>query len=465
MQATEIICVVSGRKKIYYSAVKIAAEYIDGAGAVEGTEGAVPDGPVEEFCAAQLKSFTRSSGLLEGACRVYDPATGALLREENYSQGALDGPRRVYFENGRLRSEETYKNGKLAGEAREYYPSGSIRMIDSYEDCVFSGRKEFADILDAPPLSAHSKTAPLAAAATAKSGLRAVSGGSPAGAAAKRETVKAPPPGLSAPAAGPAGQVPPSGAQPEEEKGVVRKVSDNTRVYVRGGDELAREILGRGGEVTEIIGAIPDGPVSEFYRSGKLKFSETYRDGRLNGPRKKYDELGRLWAEETYVDGKLDGLVKIHNYFKDKVFDEEASFKNNKLDGTRKTCYPNGNISVEENYRDGKLSGLRRSFYENGQVNSEENYADDRLSGPRRRYYDNGKLWNEENYADGRLEGARKDYYPTGVPRLQENYKTGRLSGERKFYYDNGHLMYEETYLEGKLQRRTEYKSKGPGAV
>ncbi|MFA5162601.1 MAG: hypothetical protein WC421_10185 [Elusimicrobiales bacterium] len=440
MPSTETVCIIAGRKRVYYSAVKIAEELLDSRGNVLQKRGEIPDGTIAEHHSARLRVFDRVNGLEDGKAKIFDTETGVCLASEIYSQGVLQGRRELYYPSGALRAEENYKNGRLAGKTKEYYPGGGVRLVDDFAEDRFMSRTEYS-----PSQS-----------------LRQGADGSPAPESA--HAAPAPEPQFAPPTPEQAAEQALSAASPQPE-GLVRKASDTMRIYLKDNTEIARELLNKTGTVSEIVGAIPDGLVREYYRSGKLKLEENYRDGALNGIRKKYDELGRLWAEETFSGGRLNGIVRIHNYFKDKVFEEEAVFKNDKLDGERKTHYPNGRPSLEEHYSVGKLEGLRKSFYENGVPSAEENYTGDRLNGLRRRYYDTGRIWDEENYADGVLEGERKDYYPTGQMRMLEHYKSGRRDGIRKFFYDTGHPMYEETYINGTLQERKEFKKLGGGSA
>ncbi|MDD4004991.1 MAG: hypothetical protein PHW69_07285 [Elusimicrobiaceae bacterium] len=411
-------------------------------GHVVNTEGTLPDGQITEYHASTIASKFISSTRLNGKTVMTDCATGAILSEENFQNGLLHGCRTLFYPDAKPRCVENYKHGKLDGSVKTYYPSGTLRFEDMYSNGEFISRSETPDGPAQPVKPADS------------------SAGTPApqpAPEAAEEQPAAPPVETSEPADQAAvTKSEPASAQPE----LVRKTENNARIYYLGDKEIAREILSPAGDIIDRGGEIPDCIVNEFYPSGKPKVSESYRNGTLNGPRIKYDELGRVWAEETYLDGTLNGLVKIHNYFKDKVFEEEASFKNNKLDGMRKSYYPNGHISVAETYKDGLLDGIRKSYYENSRLNTEEMYEHDRLNGPRKRYYDNGQLWNEELYENGQLNGRRTDYYISGQVRLVENYKAGKLEGDRIFYYENGKPMYEETYTSGKLMNRKEFRKR-----
>lgn len=442
METPALVCLSLGKKKIYMRTIVLACQYVDAAGRTVRTEGDVLDGNYTEYAAAPCGSFTVQNGKTGGEYLYFSTDTGEVLVRENWTDGKLNGERDEYYPGGTLLRRENYSNGVLDGPAREYYPDGSIRYEEEYSAGALVSVKE------------NPKRHPAADASSHKEQLQTQP-------AKEQQPQTQPAPAVSAPT--PAVET----TQKQEDKGpalaageALRRTEANIRIYYLNGQEVARETLGRNSVVVSVTGKIPDGIVKEFHANGQLKLEETYLDGKLNGLRKKYDELGRIWAEEHYKNNMLEGQVRIHNYFKDKVFEEEATFSANKLNGLRKTFYPNGKISVEETYRDGKLEGIRRSYYEDGPINTEETYKDDRLNGPRMRYYDNGKLWNSEHYIEGRLHGVRKDYYISGQVRLEEKYENGRLEGVKTFYYDNGKPMYEEVYSGGKLVERRENKTK-----
>ncbi|MFA6582804.1 MAG: hypothetical protein WCS77_00780 [Elusimicrobiaceae bacterium] len=445
MPENKTICILAGRKKMYFRAELLATQITDRQGRTLKTEGALPDGEVTEYNAVSVteKNFSRTRAV--GRQLTVSCETGLPVTEEAFQDGFLTGIRVEYFPNGKPKLKEHYKLGKLNGTVTEYYESGNPRL-----EYMYNARElvSFTEIPDTAPVKTES--AHPYKAEPAQPAQKTVMPDLPAAAPVPETTEPA----------GPLPEQPARAATPATDNFTTRKVEGNVRTYYRGADEIAKEIIAPSGEVADKAGVIPNGVVKEFYPNGKIKVEELYQNGALNGKRIKYDELGRIWAEETYQNGMLDGLVKIHNYFKDKVFEEEAFFKNNKLNGVRKSYYPNGNPSVEETYKEGLLHGVRKSYYENGSINTEENYEHDRLCGTRRRYYDTGQLWNEESYMDGHLHGLRTDFYITGQTRLTENYKTGRLEGERKFFYENGRPMYEETYTYGKLVNRKEFKKK-----
>jgi antitoxin component YwqK of YwqJK toxin-antitoxin module len=56
-----------------------------------------------------------------------------------YSNGKLEGPYKIYHDNGQLSKSGTYKNGKLHGEAKEFHPNGKLKKQQTFADDLTEG--------------------------------------------------------------------------------------------------------------------------------------------------------------------------------------------------------------------------------------------------------------------------------------------------------------------------------------
>ena len=45
---------------------------------------------------------------------------------ENYKAGKLDGPRKEWHENGKLKTKEYYKDGELDGTRETWHENGTV---------------------------------------------------------------------------------------------------------------------------------------------------------------------------------------------------------------------------------------------------------------------------------------------------------------------------------------------------
>lgn len=107
------------------------------------------------------------------------------------------------------------------------------------------------------------------------------------------------------------------------------------------------------------------GELKEYYRNGKLKVRQYYKDDRLNDSAFFYHENGNIKYFQYLKDSKKEGTWKKYNE-QGKVY-EEISFKNDYLDGYTTTyTYRTGHVIQRLHYKDGMKEGKQELFYNNG---------------------------------------------------------------------------------------------------
>ena len=130
---------------------------------------------------------------------------------------------------------------------------------------------------------------------------------------------------------------------------------------------------------------------SGITKSGKL---EEVTGGEKRALKKELKWSGGL----VYFNSTLFTGVAFEMLNKNK-FREEATYKDGKQDGPyKKYYYPDGQLREDGNYKDGKRDGPHKVYWRDGQLNVEKNYKDGELDGPYKVYYNNGKLKEEVNY-------------------------------------------------------------------
>ncbi|MEM6770583.1 MAG: hypothetical protein AAF597_08380, partial [Bacteroidota bacterium] len=78
------------------------------------------------------------TGLKNGFLREYD-AEGRLYLEENYTNDTLNGPRKVYADNGQVIADENIEMGEYVGEHRSYTENGVLAMRGEYANGAMNG--------------------------------------------------------------------------------------------------------------------------------------------------------------------------------------------------------------------------------------------------------------------------------------------------------------------------------------
>ena len=66
--------------------------------------------------------------VFNGLIRFYNSETGALERAANYNQGVLDGERKDYHTNGRIKLKMNYSDGKANGNLYVYDSTGELQL-------------------------------------------------------------------------------------------------------------------------------------------------------------------------------------------------------------------------------------------------------------------------------------------------------------------------------------------------
>ena len=167
------------------------------------------------------------------------------------------------------------------------------------------------------------------------------------------------------------------------------------KVFYSKDKEIAKEVLGKPGEVIKTTGKIPDGIVKEYYDNGKLMAKYNYKNSKLEGVSKWYYENGSLRGERNYKEGKQDGISKFY--------------------------YVSGSLGGTWNYKDGNLEGMTILYWGSGNVKAEHNYKNNKREGINRQYYETGELRYIYTYKKGKKIN-RKGYSRDGELKRSTDY-------------------------------------------
>ncbi|MDO1501125.1 toxin-antitoxin system YwqK family antitoxin [Winogradskyella maritima] len=76
----------------------------------------------------------------------FHKSSKTIMTTENYNDdGNLDGPRKVFYKNGKLAEEAVYKDGKLHGTSKWYTDSGGLLRTSEYKNDKLHGDSVFYD--------------------------------------------------------------------------------------------------------------------------------------------------------------------------------------------------------------------------------------------------------------------------------------------------------------------------------
>jgi antitoxin component YwqK of YwqJK toxin-antitoxin module len=109
---------------------------------------------------------------------------------------------------------------------------------------------------------------------------------------------------------------------------------------------------------------------------------------------------------------------------------EERYYKNGKLDGVRRKYYEDGKLRHESSYKNGEQDGYNRGYHENGKMSWEWFRQDGEKEGVEKDYYETGTLRLETPYKAGKKEGTKKWYDKKGRLKKTVEYKSSEaISG------------------------------------
>ena len=120
---------------------------------------------------------------------------------------------------------------------------------------------------------------------------------------------------------------------------------------------------------TRILSKYEDGFLvqrASWYKSGKIKSKETYKDGKRFGVWNEWHENGQKESEINYKYGNREGLSV--GWHEDGQKETEVNYREGKPDGFG-AWHPNGQKETEGNYKEGKPDGLWVAWYPNGRKN------------------------------------------------------------------------------------------------
>lgn len=222
------------------------------------------------------------------------------------------------------------------------------------------------------------------------------------------------------------------------------------------------------------------GLVRTFDKSGWLKSTVPYVDGKPHGLAKTYTADGLVVAITKYYHGVMSRTERINRT-------DNAGLKQ----GAWKYFWENGNLRLEGNYLNDKKHGFfklydidgnfisvskydhdelvedaketrqlekRTAYHSNGRPSIIATYYQDQPEGIRREFDTAGKIikgyvfengWvRYEGITDfnGQRQGLWKEYYPTGELRSKGKYKNSKPIGDWYFYFTDKSIEIEGTY-------------------
>jgi len=333
--------------------------------------------------------------------RLYD-ISGKLNTETPYIDGR--GINKTFYKNGKIQNEIPLTNGKIHGVWKMFYEDGHPLGEMTYIDGERNGSQKMFG---------------------------------PDGKIIKDEFIKAEPKSI----------VIPDKVVGDGQNGI-------TKTYFASG-ELKSEV--------NYINGRMNGIAKTYFENGKLKSETPYLENKINGLVNVYNENGHIKSESQFTNGNLNGVVK--EYYESGKLKNETTYENGKVkDGIYKSYYENEGTASATRYFNGEITG-QILFYNNGQTLSEIPFKNEKMNGIKRTYYESGKLMDEMPWIDNKANGVQRTYSEETGHLIQEiTWEDSKIIGEMRNYndwiqdgklvklYKNGNISYEATFVNGQKE-------------
>lgn len=211
------------------------------------------------------------------------------------------------------------------------------------------------------------------------------------------------------------------------------------------------------------------GTWKDFYDNELVKFEGNYSYGKRDGYFKEFDIKGNLLKIEKYINDELiydaPELVNYEvrtDYYRNGKVKIVQSYKDNIPEGIRKEYSQDGKINQAYIYKNGIIvgqgivdeQGMRqgpwKEFYETGEKAGEGHYLNNLRQGEWKFYFKGGSVEQIGKYDQkGRPEGKWKWYFESGNLRKEDNFKNGVFNGNHVELSDSGKVIIKGEYLDG----------------
>ncbi len=128
---------------------------------------------------------------------------------------------------------------------------------------------------------------------------------------------------------------------------------------------------------------------------------------------------------------------------------EDGYVINGKKTGLWVNYYSDGRVMAIRNFVDGKVDGTYLTIDDRGRVVQQASYKNNFLDGSVSLYKVGSRKMKESYYVNGKREGVEKEYFELGPVQKETSYKNDALDGKMKFYNDKGELIAEYEYKNG----------------
>lgn len=196
------------------------------------------------------------------------------------------------------------------------------------------------------------------------------------------------------------------------------------------------------------------------YKNGNIAYQATFKNNKLIGTYKRYYENGQVFALIKYPEHP-DSLAEVTYFWDDGKLLAKGHFIEQKLKEGLWIYYNTEEKKIAEiNYNHGVLNGKKTVYYHSGRPSYKVTYKNGVKDGVEIRYYDNGEKETEQQIKNGKFDGKIYVYYPSGKFKIMGSYKNNLKDGKWSFFNTSGGIDYTIIYHKGIAENQDELDKK-----
>jgi antitoxin component YwqK of YwqJK toxin-antitoxin module len=356
-----------------------------------------------------------------------------------YHNGLLNGSKKEWYKNGKLKYSGNYKNGKKVGVHVYYYESGKKKSELKYSNGNLISKKLYYNNGNLRKEEKYSNNTIVSSILYNKDGSRKTTNKEESTPNKNNKNKK--------------NNVSKQLVSNKTEKVKQRDNNNITHDYFVTNKDGLKKIFYPDGTIKRIV-FVKDGLLvkdSLFFPNSKMQLIKKYNDGELIHL-EKYNEKGQLLIEKNFENNKKHGFQK--EYYENGTPKVIENYENGMLIH-KEEFYKNSNIKLEENYKFNKKHGIQKYYSENGELKELMEYKNDILVN-HEKYLDEGKeiISIEDGLASIKLYNSENKL----IKKYFKNNKTGKPDSLSVTYNpDNGNKLSEIAYKNGKIIRKGKY--------
>lgn len=196
-------------------------------------------------------------------------------------------------------------------------------------------------------------------------------------------------------------------------------------------------------QVIEYVNDTLNGLKEDYWESGNLKSRTHYIKGQQNGETFHYFENGKIQELSSYKLGKRHGNIK--KYSSNGKLKSNCYYWNDILKDTCKVYYENENLKklvlVKLDTTKYTSKRLIYEYYETGELEKITEAKDNKINGTIKSFYKNGNISRKYNQINGIINGEIIEYHKTGGIKSIGFVKNNLFQKNIKQYDERGKLF------------------------